>query len=193
MKKFILVIITAIMLVSLVSCAETSAKNSVEKFFDAYKNMDLSTANEYVEGTGLLQKSIKQFEDYDKERIDALKYWGSNINYKILSTEKSGSEVKVDVKVTALNGSQIYDEYMQNVKSLGISQATLNDNTMDGDAVGGDFDNAFITAIENQTNEMVTTNVTVVLKKDNGKWKIQNDKEVLQAMLGGLNPEVVIS
>ena len=88
---------------------------------------------------------------------------------------------------------QIYDEYMQNVKSLGISQATLNDNTMDGDAVGGDFDNAFITAIENQTNEMVTTNVTVVLKKDNGKWKIQNDKEVLQAMLGGLNPEVVIS
>ena len=56
-----------------------------------------------------------------------------------------------------------------------------------------DFDNAFITAIENQTNEMVTTNVTVVLKKDNGKWKIQNDKEVLQAMLGGLNPEVVIS
>ena len=88
MKKFILVIISAIMLVSLVSCAETSAKNSVEKFFDAYKNMDLSKANEYVEGTGLLQKSIKQFEDYDKERIDALKYWGSNINYKILSKWK---------------------------------------------------------------------------------------------------------
>ncbi len=193
MKRFILAIISAIMLVSLVSCAETSAKNSVEKFFDAYKNMDLSKANEYVEGTGLLQKSIKQFEDYDKERIDALKYWGNNLNYKILDTEKSGSEVKVDVRVTAPNGSQIYNEYMQNVKSLRIGQATLNDNTMDGDAVGGDFDNAFITALENQTNDMVTTNVTVVLKKDDGKWKIQNDKEVLQAMLGGLNPETVIS
>ncbi|MBY0753826.1 DUF4878 domain-containing protein [Clostridium sardiniense] len=194
MKKIILVLVAIFMSVFLISCGgKTEAKDSVKDFFSAYQNMDLSKANEYVEDGGLLQKSIKQFEDYDKSRIEALKYWSSKLNYKILDSEEKDKESKVKVEVTALNGSQIYNEYMQNVQSLRINEATLNNESVDGDAVGSDFDKAFITALENQTNSLITTDVTVILKKEDGKWKIQNDKEVLQAILGGLNPDQIIS
>lgn len=193
MKKIILALATIFMTISLVSCGgKTEAKDSVKDFFSAYKDMNLNKANEYVEDGGLLQKSIKQFEDYDKSRIEALKYWSNKLSYKILDTEEKDKEAKIKVEVTALNGSQIYNEYMENVQSLKINGATLNDETADGDAVGSDFDKAFITALENQTNSLTTTDVTIILKKEDGKWKIQNDKEVLQAILGGLNPEQVI-
>ncbi|MBM7833766.1 DUF4878 domain-containing protein [Clostridium sardiniense] len=194
MKKIVLVLVAIFMSVFLVSCGgKTEVKDSVKDFFSAYQNMDLSKANEYVEDGGLLQKSIKQFEDYDKSRIEALKYWSSKLNYKILDSEEKDKEAKVKVEVTALNGSQIYNEYMKNVQSLRINEATLNNESVDGDAVGSDFDKAFITALENQTNSLITTDLTVILKKEDGKWKIQNDKEVLQAILGGLNPDQIIS
>ncbi len=194
MKKIILALATIFMAISLVSCGgSTEAKDNVKNFFSAYKDMNLNKANEYVEDGGLLQKSIKQFEDYDKNRIEALKYWSSKLNYKILDTEEKNKEAKVKVEVTALNGSEIYNEYMQNVQSLRINESTLNNEAIDGDAVGSDFDKAFITALENQSNSLITTDVTIVLKKKDGKWKIQNDKEVLQAILGGLNPEQIIA
>lgn len=194
MKKIVLVLVAIFMSAFLVSCGEkTEAKDSVKDFFSSYQNMDLGKADEYVEDGGLLKKSIKQFEDYDKSRIESLKYWSSKLNYKILDSEEKDKEAKVKVEVTALNGSQIYNEYMQNVQSLKINETTLNDDDTDGNAVGSDFDKAFITALENQTNSLITTDVTVILKKEDGKWKVQNDKEVLQAILGGLNPEQIIS
>lgn len=193
MKKIILPLIAIFMMVSLVGCgSKTKAENSVKDFFNSYEKMDLKKADEYVEDGGLLKKSILKFENYNQNRQEALKYWSSKISYKILSSKKDGKEVDVETEVTALNGTYIYNNYMQNVQSLNFNENTLNGNGLNGDDVGNNFDKAFISALENQGTPMSTNKVVVKVKNEDGKWKIQNDKEVLQAILGGLNPEQIL-
>ncbi len=193
MKKIILPLIAIFMMVSLVGCgSKTKAENSVKDFFNSYEKMDLNKADEYVEDGGLLKKSILKFESYNQNRQEALKYWSGKISYKILNSKEDGKEIDVETEVTALNGTYIYNNYMQDVKSLNFNENALNGNGLNGDDIGNNFDKAFISALENQSTPMITTKVVIKLKNEDGKWKIQNDKEVLQAILGGLNPEQIL-
>ena len=80
---------------------------------------------------------------------------------------------------------------MNNVSSLDFGEKILNNDVLNGENINGDLDNAFITALENQTIPLKTTTVDVIVKDDNGKFKIQNDKEVLTAILGGLDPSEI--
>ncbi|WP_338631169.1 hypothetical protein [Clostridium baratii] len=192
MKKVILSIFIVACSIFLIGCGDTKkASETVDNFFSDYKNMNLQKANEYVEGGGLLEKSIKAFEDYDSARKSALNYWGGKMNYKILSTKKENGEYVVKTEVTALSGVDIYNHYMNNVSSLDFGEKILNNDVLNGENINGDLDNAFITALENQTIPLKTTTVDVIVKDDNGKLKIQNDKEVLTAILGGLDPSEI--
>lgn len=192
MKKVILSIFIVACSLFLIGCGDTKkASEAVDNFFSDYKNMNLQKANEYVEGGGLLEKSIKAFEDYDSARKSALNYWGEKMNYKILSTKKENGEYVVKTEVTALSGVDIYNHYMNNVSSLDFGEKILNNDVLNGENINGDLDNAFITALENQTIPLKTTTVDVIVKDDNGKFKIQNDKEVLTAILGGLDPSEI--
>ncbi|MGL4572521.1 MAG: hypothetical protein ACRCVJ_15830 [Clostridium sp.] len=190
MKKIFLGAIAIMISVILIGCGDSKkASEACDNFFSDYKNMELQKANNYVEGGGLLEKSIKQFEDCDSVRKSAINYWSGKISYKILETKKENGNYVVKTEITALNGVDIYNHYMSNVQSLNFNEKTLNGDMLNGENIGGDLDNAFITAIENQTIPLKTTTVSVIVKEDSGTYKIQNDKEVLTAILGGLDPD----
>lgn len=193
MKKIFLGIISIFMAISLIGCFnKTLVDDSVKDFFKYYSNLDLQKANEYVEDGGMLQKTIKEFEDFNESKKDALKYWSSKISYKLISSETKGKEATVTVDITALNGEDIYSEYKRNVEDLDFNENTLNNDALNGNNIGGDVNRAFITALEDQTIPLQTTKVAIKLKKYEDKWKIENDEEVLKGILGGLNPEVLI-
>lgn len=193
MKKIIAIIATVLLLASLASCSgDSKIYDSVNDFFKSYKELNLSNANKYVEDGGLLAKSIKSFDNYNDKRKEAIKYWASKISYKITKTEEKNGEGTADVEVTALDGNYIYNNYMQNVQALQFNENQLNNNNEDGNPIGGDFDSAFLSALENQETPLKTSNIQVKLKKVDGTWKITNDNEVLTAILGGLNPNEII-
>lgn len=195
MRKLIVVLFAVIVSISLVGCGNNNKEisDSVNDFFSSYKNLNFKNANKYVEDGGLLAKSINKFDSYNKKREDAMKYWASKIQYKITNTESKDDNGTADVEVTALDGNYIYNNYMQNVQSLQLNESQLNNNNDNGDPIGGDFDSAFLIALENQDTPLKTSKITVKLKKVDGTWKIENDQEVLQAILGGLNPNEILN
>lgn len=208
MKKIIGCILTLVLSVGiLVSCGTDNAKKDVADFFDSYKALDFNNINQYAVNGNDISKVITQFESYDEKRENALRYWVSKISYKIGDAKDLGNdEAEVTVTINALDGNVIYKDYEEGIKNLAPARVN-NDiknpinsseedytktNYSENNYGNVDYVDEFIAALENQTVPMKETKVLVKLKKTDGKYKIQNDDEVLQAMLGGLPVSIIL-
>ncbi|WP_194192367.1 hypothetical protein [Clostridium chrysemydis] len=208
MKKIISFVLTLVISVGiLVSCGTDNTKKDVTDFFDSYKALDFNNINQYAVNGNDISKVITQFESYDEKRENALRYWVSKISYKIGEVKDLGNdEAEVKVTINALDGNVIYKDYEEGIKSMAPARVN-NDiknpinsseedytktNYSENNYGNIDYVDEFIAALENQTVPMKETTVLVKLKKADGKYKIQNDDEVLQAMLGGLPVSVIL-
>lgn len=208
MKRIIGCVLTLVLSVGiLVSCGTDNAKKDVKDFFDSYKALDFNNINQYAVDGNDISKVITQFESYDEKRENALRYWVSKISYKIGEVKDLGNdEAEVKVTINALDGNVIYKNYEEGIKNMAPARVN-NDiknpinsseedytktNYSENNYGNVDYVDEFIAALENQTVPMKETTVLVKLKKIDGKYKIQNDDEVLQAMLGGLPVSVIL-
>lgn len=196
-KKIVLAIIVAIIViicgVYIYSNRTSSADESFKSFISDCNKFQLDSAKEYVNPNGDLSKGISQIQNYNSMKQAAMKNWLKAIKVNILSTKKENGEAVLVAEIYSPNGKEIYNEFQQSMDSLNIDSQTIQDNNLNGDFLGAQYNNAFTNAIDDNINNVVQTKVEIKMKRNLGDWKITNDDQVITALLGGLTSNAVIS
>lgn len=195
MKRLTAIILSLGIIFTLIGCGNEEVKektnknipeNTVNAFFADFKKGNFEKAKGYL----LVNKDIKAkgYNNFTNGEKEAIKYWIEKTGYEIKSSEENGDEGKVIVKISALDGEKIYKGYVENLKELRIKASSEKDKDKKEEYFN-EYDKKLIEFIKSKNNEIVTNKVDINLKKQDDKWFIIGNKDLVKALYGGLNPE----
>ena len=182
-KKGIMIIaIIALILIVLIGVGyplvlkntEESSLKEIDNMFTAMKSGDEETINKYFnEG--------KTTENSDEQEMEMAKIILSNLEYQIVSTDVSLNENVVKLNVTNKNLKEVFSNYVKNTFSLAVSRAF---NRMTEEEMNEKVKEMFKEQYNSEDIEKITKEITITMKKESGKWKIETDEdEFVKAIL----------
>lgn len=162
MKKYILLIISSIIILTGCSLMQEQPKNAVDKFFKNYKNNSkevISQLDEYLDEQDL-EDDVKK----DYKELYLRQY--SNLKYKIKDETINGDDATVEVQIT------VFDYFKTDKNASDYFTANKADFVDDDGDV--DFSKYFVYKINKmlETNDTVDYTITLKLKKEDNNWKI---------------------
>lgn len=159
------VIVLLAILVS-VFCMKKSPKKVVENTLQ-----DLKTgayAQEML--SGLIQGE-------DSLNAEAQKLLFEKLEWKVLNEKEEGDKATVEVEITNKDFKTIMGNYMQKALKAAFSGQNVDEEQMT---------NYLMEELRNEEIQTVTSNQTITLEKQNGKWEIVEEDDFVNAVLPGL-------
>lgn len=208
MRKTIIVLLGIIMVGSLVGCGNDDTKSTESKnksevkedlkaqkpedvitdFFTKFKNCNFTGVQKDILTENSI--SLKGMEDYSDSEKKAIKYWLEKLSYEIIKIDVNGDKAVAKVKVSALDGNQIYNEYKDNI--LKIKPSAQEELDEEGAKLADEkYGDALVNALKNKDNEIISKTVDINLTKKEGKWLLEVNDELLTAIYGGLSRDKV--
>ena len=176
MKKFLMVLISWCLAVSLSACGTLSPQKTVENYMEALKTLDFTTANTYLSNNDEVEEILPEEEEFCKLMV-------KNLDYKIISEtiseDKTSAVVKLDV--TNTNFENFVTEYLKaaisEVITGGLSNAGNEDLNVE----------LLKSTFEKCESSKVTNTVELKLIKNENGWKIETNDEFVDAVFGGVS------
>lgn len=187
MKKVISLLCVAVMLFSMVGCsAVKKAEEAVVFGFEAVKNFNFEGMKQYFNIT----YSNEEFDFWEMEDETDLhtpyKMVFEKIKYEIIETEKvSGDLVIVKTKIAAPDMAPIMENYLKQVMALSLPYAFAGEEAPE-DEINALTEKVLKEELSKEDLVMKTSEAEIKVSKTSEGWKITADKEVLNAMFGGL-------
>ncbi len=180
-KKSMFLTVCFICLMLLGACGTDSPKKTVSDALDALKVSDLETANTYFQNPltdETVFQSLKNAEDTDN--LDFLQKFLASLQYEITAAEEEKDTAVVTATIQTIDISQVFSDYMTNAMAylfVDLSQEELNEKLMD----------TLFQALEDNAENLTSTEVNISLVKEDGKWLIQPDTALIEALTGGIS------
>lgn len=168
-----------------------AAVSNLNGFISDLNKYNLSGAETYTTKDGDLTKLFTKIQGYDGVRQNAVKQWFKAIIININGVKKEDGDTVVEGTIYSPNGVQVASDFQYNLNNLDINSQTIQDSNLNGDFLGAQYSNAFANAVSTNLTNVVGTNVNIKMKREDGNWVIQNDDEVIKALLGGANGEQI--
>ena len=117
-------------------------------------------------------------EDFDEE---AQKLLFDKLEWKVQNVKEEGDTATVEVEITNKDFKTIIANYMQKVIKIAFSGESISEEEMT---------NYLIEELNNNEIEMVTSNQTIILKKQDGKWEVSEENDFVNILLPGFNEAI---
>lgn len=187
MKKFkqiVSIIMVSVLMLSLTGCGEIEkAKKSVEEILVAFETVNMEEINTYMGDDKLT--GMGMFTDDSKEQ-EILTLMFSKLSHKIISAEEADENtIVVKTEITTIDMAAVFQEFMQEAMKMAF------DGAFSGTSLSEEEYNAKIEAklfeiLKREDIKTVTNTVDVKYVKTDGKWDVQTDDKLLDAIFGGL-------
>ena len=168
--KTIVVVIVLVIAALLTFMIVTSSdpKKSVDGFLTNLKAGDFEKAQEFVSGEELLKN-----EEYD---VETQRLFYDKISWKVTKVTKENDNATVEVEITNKDFKTIISSYMQKVLKLALSggNITVEENK-----------NYLMDELKNDQVKTITQTKTIQLVKEDKKWKVVSNDELLNTLLPG--------
>ncbi len=190
MKKVLKILLIVLLVIILIvggyfialNTTKKQALDTVDKMFIALKTGDQEQIKQYInienetEENETTEENIAEDQDMEKAML-------KNLNYEVVSTDVKINECTVKLNVSNKNLKTVFANYMSKAFSVAFSQAF-------GEMTEEEMDTQLKQYFEEQYNsddvETVTTEITINMKKQDGKWNIDGDDEAfVNAILPG--------
>ena len=172
----VIIVIVIGYLVSL-NITKYSAIKEIKTVFDAMKAGDEQTIKNYLNET---EDTEQENQETDKE---ITKIMLSKMDYEVISAKPSFNKCTIKLSISNKNLEKIFTNYMQKVFSIVFLQ-DFTEGTQE--EVNTKMKDIFEQQYNSEDIETVSNEVTITMKKENGKWKMEaGDKEVINAILPG--------
>ena len=190
MKKVLKILLIVLLIIILIvggyfialNTTKKQALDTVDKMFIALKTGDQEQIKQYInienetEENETTEENIAEDQDMEKAML-------KNLNYEVVSTDVKINECTVKLNVSNKNLKTVFANYMSKAFSVAFSQAF-------GEMTEEEMDTQLKQYFEEQYNsddvETVTTEITINMKKQDGKWNIDGDDEAfVNAILPG--------
>lgn len=192
MRKFLVVLISLLIVLGGLGCESNklkrvvesdSPKNAINAFFSEFKKCNFEKAESFILNKPLLNMDIDIYDELTPGEKRIIKYWNEKIGYKILSSNIKGDKASVNAEIMALNGEKIYKRYISDITKL-KKDLSIQENKS---KFNREYDKALIKEVRNKNNEIVTNTVTINLRNRDGNWYIEGDENLFRALCGGLS------
>lgn len=182
-RKILVALVVVGLLAAVTGCAAAKPEDSVKACLDAMIQADFAKATAYVNGGSaeqLLQAPESEAE-VGQAMIEALV---GRITYTLGESKVAGEGATVLTKITAPDMVAITQTVMTEGMDEAIAMAMAG--SASEDAIAEMFMEAYLVAIQAADAPMTTTDVTISLTKSDGKWLLNSDLELGNALTGGL-------
>lgn len=181
LKKFIVLITSFCLLISITACGGQKPDEAVKGFFDALSKNDLKTAATFLNGSN---KKLTYSNENQKKIIDKLL---PKIQYKIISSTVSGDTAKVKVNITAPDLVKITSKMATDL--LPTIMTTAMSGNVDEKKEEQLIEDYYIKSISAKNVTMVSNEVNLNLVKDANKktWLIKSNDDLINAITGNLS------
>lgn len=177
----LVVVIVALLVVALLCNILTmnTPEKTVEKLFNALKTGNYEQANELINYNELVKSDFLENEELGEE---AQKLLFLQLEWKIKDTKKENDTATIEVEVTNKDFKTIIGNYVQKAIKAAFSGQEISDEQMT---------NYLIEELNNTEIQNVTNTQTIILKKQDGNWKIsEEDNNLANILLPGFEEAI---
>lgn len=170
----VLLIIVLTIVTALLLLPETPEK-TVEGMLNSLKNADFEGVNKYTNYDQIIEQSeLLQNAEADEE-MQALLF--NQLNWKILNVSKEEENANVEIEITNKDFDKIISNYTQEALKIAFSGESFTEEEQKA---------KLKEQLENQEIGAKTVTTTIQLMKQEGKWRIQVEEDLINALLPGL-------
>lgn len=197
MKKVLKVALIVILIIALIvggyfiylNLTKKQALDTVDKMFTAIKTGDEEQIKQYINIDNLKEEEEEAKSNIDKDQ-EMEKIMLNNLNYEVISTDVKFNQCTVKLNISNKNLKTVFENYIAKAFSLAFSQAF---GAMTEEEMDNQLKQYFEEQYNSESTETITSEMTIDLKKENGKWTVNCDEDkFVDAVLPGYK-EVVES
>ena len=178
--RTIAVLIILFVIVALIYLAVPTPEKTINEMLKSMKEGNFEQLEQYVDYKDLANISALGTNDEEQmteEEAQKEKLFYESLEWKINKVETKGEEATAEIQVTNKNFKTIFNNYIKKV----IQKAFSGENTSDEE-----MEQYLLDEFKNESIDKITTTQTITLKKQDGKWKIQVNDNLRNAVYPGL-------
>lgn len=172
----ILLVLGVVALLTVMIVTSSDPKKTVDGFLTNLKSGDFTKAQEFVSEN----KDILSDEKFDQE-TEALLF--DKMSWKITKITKEDDKANVEIEITNKNFDTIISNCMK--KLLGDFKSVLS-----GSSVEKNMEKYLTEELKNEQPEMKTVTKTIELVKEDKKWKVVSNDELIDSLLPGFQEAI---
>jgi len=177
MKKLSIISLVLIVSLVLVACSpEASPEEVVEKAFMELKNSNIEEFRTYI---------VDEDDFSDEEVEDRIEYLVKRIEVEVTDSNIDGDTATVTADITNINFSIVMQEFMTQAMGIAMDNA-LSEDPMSQEEMDSMVEDLLIEILQSEDIETVTNTTEISLEKINGKWKINYNEEIQNAIFFGI-------
>ena len=169
----IVIVIVAIVVFAIIACLlfmSDSPKKAVETMLKELKS-----------GTYKEENIANVLSENFNEETAKLLF--EKLEWKILKTSEEGERATVEVEITNKDFKTIIGNYTQKIIKIAFGETQPSDEEMT---------NYLIEELNNEDIQNVTSTQSIIVEKQDGKWKVSEENNIVDILLPGFN-EVINS
>lgn len=181
MRKLTRLFCVFLLMFLLVSCAGISEtpEQAVANALTAVKDLDKETIQNYFNYGDLIEEDSPDGEMLNDDRVLILMF--EKFSFKVLSSEEDEDSAIVKTEITNIDMKLIMAEYLKEA----FTHALESIFSVDDDDFDDEMEEIFINLLEREDNKMLTSTIDINLIKAEDSWKIDMNKTLQNAILGG--------
>ena len=169
-------IIVAITLMVVLPSTPTKAVNGM---LDALKMGDFEKAEEYVNYEELIDSSeISNGEELD---VEAQKLIFNKLSWKINKVTEENETASIEIEVTNKDFKTIISNYVQKALKVAFGSGTTDVE---------EAENYLLEELKNENAQLTTVTKTLTATKQDGKWRVESNEELLEVLFPGLSEAI---
>jgi len=141
----------------------------------------------------LKNSNIEEFRTYivdeddfsDEEVEESIEYLVKRIEVEVTDSNIDGDTATVTADITNINFSIVMQEFMTQAMGIAMDNA-LSEDPMSQEEMDSMVEDLLIEILQSEDIETVTNTTEISLEKINGKWKINYNEEIQNAIFFGI-------
>ena len=178
----IAIAIIAILIITIIIynvITSNTPQKSINTMLNALKTGNYDNAREVVANYDeWVNNDILDGEELNKEAQTLL---FNELSWKVLNVKEDGDKATAEVEITTKDFKTILGNYMQKAIKTAFSGQEVNDEQMT---------NYLIEELNNSEIEKITTNQSIILEKQEGKWQVSNENDFTNILLPGFSEAI---
>lgn len=175
----VVVAILVIMAIIYTVATANTPQKAVDTMLNALKTANYDKAKEVVaDYEEWIGEDILDGEELNEE---AQKLFFNEMSWKITKVKEEGDKATVELEITNKDFKTILGNYMQKAIKAAFSGQNISDEEMT---------NYLLEELNNKEIQKTTNNQSIVLEKQDGKWKVTQENDFTNILLPGFSETI---
>lgn len=171
----VVLLVIALALIMAFIVLPSSPEKTVDGLFNSLKTGDFQAVKKYVTNSEKID-DINEENDTEIEK-EGKQLLFNKLEWKIVNLTKENNVAKVEVEITNKDFKTIMNNFMKKVVKVAMNGEAINEEKQE---------QYLLEELKNDSIQNVTEKRELELEKQDGKWKVKVDEDVIVSLLPGL-------